>query len=179
MENPKCHNVFDQSLLAPPLAKAFDELHLSTVSLIANASSNASGQCSHGSLEIISDSPRISSATSNHSFFSPHEEEEISYFNQKPAFGSCTILSEAAISADSTNIKTNTGSLNLNLLRRLRHNSASPTIASRGEEMEPMKFNSAAPEALIAHPKPCHVLHINVINRDSDPSKEQEEKIFS
>ncbi|VDO07341.1 unnamed protein product [Rodentolepis nana] len=51
-------------------------------------------------------------------------------------------------------------------LRRLRHNSASSKFAIYHEKLKPLKLNTEAPDNSfpIAHPKPCYVLHVNVIN---------------
>ncbi|KAM3172811.1 hypothetical protein ACTXT7_013770 [Hymenolepis weldensis] len=174
MTNPKCHDLSDHTLLAPPLAEAFDELRLSTISLFGNASSNPSGQCSHGSLERFLDSPRMSSAVSPRPYFQQFTVE-MDYFSCKQTYGSCSILTEIASYESSVNAHANSNNLNLHTLKRLRHNSASSKFPINHEENRPLKFNTEAPEnsLTIAHPKPCYVLHVNVVNTNPDTTNRE------
>ncbi|KAM7543311.1 hypothetical protein Aperf_G00000004017 [Anoplocephala perfoliata] len=169
MANPKCLDVSEHSLLAPPLSEAFDELRLSTVSLLANASSNPSGQSSRESAEQFFESPRTSSAISPSPYFQQFNEE-MEYFNQKPIYGSCTLLTDLAKHEDSISTQASSISLDVNMLKRLRHNSASPTFPVHNDESKPLNFNTEAPENsnILAHPKPCYVLHVNLTEMNTE-----------
>ncbi|VDO09802.1 unnamed protein product [Rodentolepis nana] len=172
MAKPKCHDVSSTTLLAPPLTEAFDELRLSTVSLLANASSNPSGQCSHGSLEQFTDSPRTTSAVSPNPYFR-QSSDGINYLPNRQKYGSCSLLTEIANYESSLNAHDNSNRCNIHTLKRLRHNSASSKFAIYHEEHKPLKFNTEAPDNSfpIAHPKPCYVLHVNVVNTNPDITK--------
>ncbi|VDK32627.1 unnamed protein product [Taenia asiatica] len=176
MAGPKCYGLRDHTLLAPPIAEALDELHLSTVSLLANASSNPSGQCSYGSIERNLDSPRLPSALSPHPFLQ-QSNYDMRLFNQRPAYGSCSLLSDITGFEEKIVKRINSYSLSLNTLKRLRHNSASPKFPVHPVESKPLKFNAEAPDNLdtLVHPKPCYVLHVNMMDKSNVAVKRQEE----
>ncbi|CDS39365.1 conserved hypothetical protein [Echinococcus multilocularis] len=166
MASPKCYGVQDHALLAPPITEALDELHLSTVSLLANASSNPSGRCSYGSIERILDSPRLSSSTFPHPLFQ-QPNHDMRFFNQRPTYGSCSLLADVTGFEENMVKRINSCSLNLNTFKQLRHNSASPKSPDYPVESRPLKFNAGALDNLdtLVHPKPCYVLHVNMMDK--------------
>lgn len=175
MANPKCLDVSEHTLLAPPLSEAFDELRLSTVSLLANASSNPSGQSSRESTrEQFFDSPRNSSAISPSPYFQQFIEE-MDYVCHKPTYGSCSLLTDIAHPEDNISTQASSISLDDDMLKRLRHNSASSMHPVHCDETKPLNFNTEAPEnsIILAHPKPCYVLHVNLTEINSETVKRE------
>ncbi|VDD74497.1 unnamed protein product [Mesocestoides corti] len=175
--DPTCHCFLDHSLLEPPLSGVFRELNLSTVSLLANASSTPSGQHSRGSLERELDSPMPPLTYSKLGFYPIRlfqgSDEEIPMLALKPGCASRS-LEDVSHQQYKTELRRNSAGLDLLTAKRLRHNSASPRFPIYSVKSEPLKFNKKAPETTnpLSHPKPCYVMRVNVTDNSTSTNTE-------
>ncbi len=155
--------LLDQGLLAPPLVSSFNELTLSTASLLANASSIPSGQVSHGSLDRELNSPMPPASSQNFSTrgrFKYSTEDMIGIHNE-PFRGSCSLINDIAQHKRKVEMRPALPTMDCSAIKRLRHNSAPPKFPLYSGELKPLKFDCTVPAAnSLPHPQACYVFRV-------------------